>query len=206
MTSPQVEQADEREAIARMRILDAAMGLLARYGRRDKLSMREVGEAAGVSRQTVYRYFPTKADLVDGLNGHELRRFEHALRAVVAGPDIGDDYLMLVLRFVSSYEQGHPYLKLLLETEPRFMIEWIRNTIPTYVRLMTEVLEPVLSTGERAGKRGGSGSNAAAIAEVVIYYSLGVFVFEHKRDPERLLNILVDLVMTWRDAAGRVRL
>jgi AcrR family transcriptional regulator len=205
MTSPQVEQVEEREAVARMRILDAAMGLLARYGRRDKLSMREVGEAAGVSRQTVYRYFPTKADLVDGLNGHELRRFEHALRAVVAGPDVGDDYLMRVLRFVSCYEQDHPYLKLLLETEPRFMIEWIRNTIPTYVRLMTEVLEPVLSTDERTGKRNG-GSNASAIAELVIYYSLGVFVFENKRDPDRLLKILVDLVMTWRDTAGRVRL
>ena len=52
-----------RTAQTRAEIVDAAIGLFAVQGF-DATSMEQVADAAGVSRRTVYRYFPTKDDLV----------------------------------------------------------------------------------------------------------------------------------------------
>ena len=54
---------NRRAAQTRAEIVDAALGLFTRQGF-DTTSMEQVAEAARVSRRTVYRYFPTKDDLV----------------------------------------------------------------------------------------------------------------------------------------------
>ena len=48
----------------RERILDATLGVLARSGPR-KLTLSAVATAAGVSRPTLYRCFPSKKKLLD---------------------------------------------------------------------------------------------------------------------------------------------
>lgn len=54
---------NRRAAQTRAEIVDAALDLFTNQGF-DETSMEQVAEAAGVSRRTVYRYFPTKDDLV----------------------------------------------------------------------------------------------------------------------------------------------
>ena len=56
------------------RILSAALRLLARRGVR-RLGMQEVSEAAGVSRGTLYRYFPSKDHLLAAVAGFDEHRF-----------------------------------------------------------------------------------------------------------------------------------
>ena len=41
--------------------------------------MTDVSESAGVSRGTLYRYFPTRARLLAGLVQHEMRRFRASM-------------------------------------------------------------------------------------------------------------------------------
>lgn len=54
---------NRRTAQTRAEIVAAAIGLFAVQGF-DATSMEQVADAAGVSRRTIYRYFPTKDDLV----------------------------------------------------------------------------------------------------------------------------------------------
>ena len=54
---------NRRAAQTRAEIVDASIALFAAQGF-DATSMEQVADAAGVSRRTIYRYFPTKDDLV----------------------------------------------------------------------------------------------------------------------------------------------
>lgn len=46
--------------------------------------MSAVAQAAGVSRPTLYRWFPTKTDLLAGITEHETERFTRSLEEVLA--------------------------------------------------------------------------------------------------------------------------
>lgn len=55
----------------------------------DEVTMADVAEAAGVSRRTLFRYFPSKPDLVWGGFDEALARFEAALAPGAADADAG---------------------------------------------------------------------------------------------------------------------
>ena len=57
---------ERKKLEARTAILDAAGSLIERQGY-DGTTMRDIADAAGVSHQTLYNYFPTKAQVVQGL-------------------------------------------------------------------------------------------------------------------------------------------
>ena len=65
------------------RILSAALGLVGRRGVK-RLGMQEVSEAAGVSRGTLYRYFPSKDHLLDAVAAYDEGRFAIGLAEVLA--------------------------------------------------------------------------------------------------------------------------
>jgi AcrR family transcriptional regulator len=65
-----------REAETQQAILDAAIECFTHYGN-EKTSIADVARVAAVSRQTIYRYFPDRAALleaVDALESERLRR------------------------------------------------------------------------------------------------------------------------------------
>lgn len=67
------------------RILDAALPVLCQYGFA-KTTMADIARAAGMSRASIYLYFPTKEDLFRaGARRAHSRALEHA-RAVLAAP------------------------------------------------------------------------------------------------------------------------
>ena len=70
------------------RILDAARRLVLRNGAR-KVSLSDVAALAGVSRQTIYRYFVSKEELIDALGKHEYRRFNGAMDKAIVGAHRG---------------------------------------------------------------------------------------------------------------------
>ncbi|NUR00757.1 MAG: TetR/AcrR family transcriptional regulator [Streptomyces sp.] len=73
-----------RSETARRAVLDAAL-LLCQTGGYQALTMKAIAETAGVGRQTVYRWWPTKQDvLIDALRDLRLRRSERL------DPDSGD--------------------------------------------------------------------------------------------------------------------
>jgi AcrR family transcriptional regulator len=89
MPAPELETADARQ----LAVLDAAVGVFARYGFR-KASMDEVARAAGVSRQGLYLQFANKEELFRKAVEHSLNS---QLNAAVAALSRRQDSLELRL-------------------------------------------------------------------------------------------------------------
>ena len=62
-------------------ILKAAKKLISKYGYK-KVSMDEIAEEAGVTKKTVYSYFPSKEELLNALIRKELEKMKKELEAI----------------------------------------------------------------------------------------------------------------------------
>ena len=80
------------------RILTASLGLIGRRGVR-RLGMREIAETAGVSRGTLYRYFPSKDHVLAAAADYDARRFSDGLDEVLAAARTPEDR---ITRFMAT--------------------------------------------------------------------------------------------------------
>ena len=128
----------------RDRILEGALLAMGRVGMR-RLTMSDVSERSGVSRGTVYRYFPSKEDLLAVLAEYERDRFSEGLRTALGR--VPEDQLGLgtVAEYILSYLRRHPALTLLIETEPAFVLGFLRQQLPVFHQITEELLDPVMS-------------------------------------------------------------
>ncbi len=78
-----------RPSTTRRQIARAALELFAAHGY-EETTVEQVAAAAGISRRTIFRYFPTKADLVWGEFDDELERLADQLAAAPADEPIFD--------------------------------------------------------------------------------------------------------------------
>ncbi|MGH8922580.1 MAG: TetR/AcrR family transcriptional regulator [Acidimicrobiales bacterium] len=127
----------------RDRILESALLAMGRSGIR-RLTMAEISEQAGLSRGTVYRYFPTKENLLAVLAEYEQDRFADGLRRALAG--VPEDQLQLerVAAYIITYLRQHPALTLMIDTEPAFVLSFLRRQLPVFHRITEELLTPVM--------------------------------------------------------------
>ena len=86
-----------------MRLMRIAADHLERFGAK-RLTVTAVAEEAGMTHANVYRYFPSKADLIDAVAGHWLREVEGTLADIVDGPDPVEDKLE---RFVTAIARAY---------------------------------------------------------------------------------------------------
>src|SRR5262245_50000065 len=83
----------------RARILDGALQAIARHGL-TKLGMRDVCEQAGVSRGTLYRYFPSREALLEDLAAFESERFQQRVGDALRDAPDGAARLRVALEHV----------------------------------------------------------------------------------------------------------
>jgi AcrR family transcriptional regulator len=103
------------------RLLDAGLEAATIHGIA-KLSMGDVARRAGLSRQTLYRYFPSKDALVAAIVGAETTSLiEQVLGAAV---DIEDPRASLAAALETALRllRDHPLLDRLLRTEPEALL------------------------------------------------------------------------------------
>jgi AcrR family transcriptional regulator len=110
------------------RILHAALGLIGRRGVR-RLGMQEVSEAAGVSRGTLYRYFPSKEHLLAGAAAYDERQFTDGLAAVLAPIEDPRQRISALVGFAFDYIRMHP-ARALFESEPGFVLSYLLEHLP----------------------------------------------------------------------------
>lgn len=113
------------------RILTAALGLIGRRGVR-RLGMQEISDAAGVSRGTLYRYFPSKEHVLTAAADFDAVRFsaglDEALASVGNGPRLG-----AFLSYVFEFIRTHP-ARSLFETEPGYVLSFLLDRLPSMRR------------------------------------------------------------------------
>jgi AcrR family transcriptional regulator len=91
--------------------------------------MQEIAEAAGVSRGTLYRYFPSKDAVLVGAAAYDGRRFSEGLDAVLAATDTPRDRVTAFMAYSFDFIRSHP-CRPLFESEPGFVMGFLLEQLP----------------------------------------------------------------------------
>ena len=125
---------------ARDRLLDAAVDVATTNGL-TKLSVGDVAKRAGFSRQTLYKHFASKEDLVAQA---VLRETGAMVEQVVAAADAHEDpedSLEAAIATMLRMARAHPLLDRLITTEPEALLPLLvgdRGPVPGAVRAVGE--------------------------------------------------------------------
>jgi AcrR family transcriptional regulator len=103
------------------RILDEAVRQAEEFGVR-RFTIGEVAQRVGVSRVTVYKYFPGKDQLIEAVLQREMRRFLRDVDAAVAPYDTLEDRLVEGFVFALGWLRRHRLLNRLLRTDPELIV------------------------------------------------------------------------------------
>lgn len=127
-------------APSKERLYEAAYACVGRFGLA-KTTMEDVAREAGLSRATVYRYFPQgKEQLVREVVGWEANRFFMRLTAAVAGhADLGD-LLEATVLFARRAVDEHAVLQKILETEPDRLLPVLTTESGRLIALVKQFL------------------------------------------------------------------
>ena len=141
----------EVAAPADTRLLAIAADQLKRFGPRH-VTVVGIADAAGMTHANVYRYFASKAALIDAVAGQWLRRLEAVIADIADAPDPADDKLE---RLLQAWARTHR--DLLMEDRHLFDVycsatETSRALIRKHRARMRLLIERVLDEGIATGK------------------------------------------------------
>ena len=111
----------------RERILEATLEVLASSGPQ-RLFLTDVAAAAGVSRPTLYRWFPSKEVLLEAFGQYEQQKYDNGIAEAVAGLD-GEARLDAVLRFIVEFQHSSS-LPRIVEAEPEHVVQQMNRVLP----------------------------------------------------------------------------
>lgn len=116
--------ADALRTDTRARILEAAFRAVATYGL-SRFTMDDVARAAELSRQTVYRYFDSRDELVLALVEREEEAFLEGARRAFATHVRLEPAMAEALLFCLRAAREHPLLDRLLAAEPEALLPYL---------------------------------------------------------------------------------
>jgi len=183
------------------RILDAAFGCIHGVGL-SRTTVEDVARAAGIARQTVYRYFPSKDNLILALVLREEEKFLDGVREAFASTSSNlqttmEEALLFCLRFARE----HPLLDRLLETDPEALLPFLTVRAAPVIGRARDVLINLL-TAKGIARDGLLEEAADAVVRVVISYAL----CPPERRPEEVARDLArtfTLALTGKEASPR---
>ena len=111
------------------RILVAALRLIGRRGVK-RLGMQEIAESAGVSRGTLYRYFPSKDQVLTAAAAYDERRFSMGLDEILATTLAPEDQIGAFMAYAFDFIRFHP-CRPLFESEPGFVMGYLLEHLPS---------------------------------------------------------------------------
>lgn len=119
-------------------IVAAARVVIAERGP-EKLRLAAVAEAAGVSRPTLYRWFPTKDDLLAAIAEAEIARFDEGLATLVAAQRTPARRLDAALRYLITYLDGQLGTDP-VGVDPTFALRTLNVSMPDQVTVLVRLL------------------------------------------------------------------
>jgi TetR/AcrR family transcriptional regulator, repressor for uid operon len=121
-----------------------------------KLTLSEVAAAAGVSRPTLYRWFPTKDDLFVALTQYERNQFDNGLQEEIEAHRSPARRLDAALRYLLTYldeSMGADPIGVDPAFALRSLNESLSAQVDTLVRLLGSALDQVPAVRTRAMSR-----------------------------------------------------
>ena len=176
---------EPRNAETRERILEGAAVAVARHGLA-KLDMADVSQTAGVSRGTVYRYFPSRGDLLTQLARREGERLRAGLVEALERAPAGPERILAAFRNGVELVREHRALQRLLETDPAFVLRALRAQLPGIKAQLGPILEPLLADTNLV--RRGSAS-AAQLVDWTLRLMISAYLFPDPHPDEMTRGI-----------------
>lgn len=131
-----------QEEATRARILDAAFACAGRFGL-ERATLSDVAREARLSRQTLYRYFSSKHDLLMALVIREEEVLLEQLQAAIAPHSELRPAVEAAFRTMLRAMRAHPLLDRVMATEPQELLPYLTveaNPVRDMgIRLMEEV-------------------------------------------------------------------
>lgn len=122
--------------------MEGAVRALGRKGLR-RMSMTDVGEEAGISRGTLYRYFTSREQLLFALERHLVQKFEDGLeRAIADRPDL-DVRVRVVVDWLAEYSFD-PHVHRLSELQPGLVLGYLRRSQGRLRGAVARALDPAI--------------------------------------------------------------
>lgn len=132
---------------AEARILDAAKVCCERWGL-EKVTIDDIAAESGVSRATLYRWFPGGKDvLFEALRVRELDVFFAVLAAEVDGCDNLEDLLVAAVVAATRELRADQHLALMMASEPGETLSQLTVAgLPRIIRMANVTLTPLVAT------------------------------------------------------------
>jgi AcrR family transcriptional regulator len=152
------------------RILHAAFDCIRDVGL-SRTTVEDVARAAGLSRQTIYRYYPSKDHLIMALVLREEERFLDGIRAAFAARTNLEDALRDSISFCLRFAREHPLLDRLLASDPETLLPYLTTKSGPVIDRARDVLIELI--GSKSWVRADVYREAAdAAVRVVISHAL----------------------------------
>jgi AcrR family transcriptional regulator len=178
----------------RSRILDATFEAVRDFGV-SRTTVEDVAQRAGLSRQTVYRYFPSKEALVLALVLREEEAFiEGTRRAFSAEPDLRAA-VARAITFTLAYAREHPLLTRLLGADQETFLPYLTTRgLPVVVRAREALMELV------AARRGCDPENLRALLDAAVRATLSYVLTRSERRDEVIADTMATALVAAIDA------
>jgi AcrR family transcriptional regulator len=128
----------------RERILEATVRAMATHGLA-RLTLEDVAREAGMSRQTVHRYFGTKDALIEAAILHEEEALIEAVSEAAARHDDARAAIEAAVDTALSAAREHPLLDRLLTTEPETLLPFLTRGTGPVLAAPRVVIEELLT-------------------------------------------------------------
>ncbi len=179
-------------------IVQAARRTIAQGGP-EKLTLSAVASAAGVSRPTLYRWFATKADLLQAITAYEQEQFDAGLAVVIEAHRSPRRRLEAALRYLVTYLDSGTSPNS-ISADPAFALQSLNESLQPYATILARVLGDALL--EVPAVHAGALSKEQA-AELFLRMAYSHFLLPHP-DPEVFLANLCDFAQISRRAVRRI--
>ena len=150
MDSEQPARREEKKAISRRRILEAAREIFFRDGFM-AANLDHVAQRAGVAKGTLYRYFESKAEIYVAVLAADGAIFEQKMRQTISPELSGSDQVRCTARFYfEHWRQQRQYFQIFWAIENQTIIgELPREVLNEISKLWEQCLEIMAGAIER---------------------------------------------------------
>jgi AcrR family transcriptional regulator len=172
------------------RILDATLSTMADHGIA-RLSLEDVARRARLSRQTVYRYFPSKGQLVDAAVLREEQVFIANMISAAGRHKELEPALRAAIEAAMVTGQAHALLNRLLATEPNSLVALVTTDRGPVLSAARHALEEILARWLPRGPKARLGMAADAVARLLVSYVVNPPADPPPQVANRLAQLLV---------------